>query len=552
MSVLSGIGRFFSTSAPAVNGSSVDYRPGLRSSTRPHELAYRDICEVLRAFYYSNGLYETLRAVRFGLTANAPHLKPIRNPVPAVVDFWGAHGFPKPLQLTTPAMQQRPEGEEAQQADDPLALAIEQVWTWSNWQRRMPECARFVGLYGEAYLKVTADQQRGRVWFELLEPCYVWDYEADERDYLTWIRLDVPKCETDYETGTVRRYTRTEVWSKDDNSYRIWETEGDAYGRPLNSLGATIPDGEGTLSELGIDFIPFVRIPFRELGDKRGLGAIQIAVESVIEADLSATNLHEMLYQDAEGAWVLKAVGLDANNRPLPPPVVSTAQNVTDAFGRLIQGTGASDNTVQVGKRSFWRLGGNQELQSVIPAVDYDAALAILQDHDSHLEKLMPALTYAKISELTGADLSGRAIRFKLTAAIDQVEEVRANLLAGLKQADMMALTLGQVNGIFDAGLGSFDKGSFEHGFVEQEVLPVSDFEEAQTRQAEASAMQSEQAAGLPLAEILRRAGYSDDQIVRVLDQQSQQVEQETAQQQAVAQAMGEQQQAQQPPGGQR
>jgi hypothetical protein len=351
VSVLSGIRRFFDGSATSVNGSAVDYRPGLARATEAPELSYRDLCDVLGAFYWNNGLYETLRAQRFGLAASAPNIKPIRNPVPAAIDFWGAHGFPNPLRVVTPAMQQRPPDEQPPAATDPLAVAIEQVWAWSNWQRRMPECARTTGLYGESYLKVAADRERGRVWFELIEPRYVWDYEADERDYLTWLRLDVPKCETNYETGERRRYTRTEVWSKDEGTYRIWEADGDAYGRPLNSLGATAD--EGTLAELGIDFLPFVRIPFRELGTKRGIGAVQLAIEAIVEADLAATNLHEMLYQDAEGAWVLKAVGVDAAGRPLPAPVVQKAATQTDAYGRVLAGTGqAADGSVSVGKRS--------------------------------------------------------------------------------------------------------------------------------------------------------------------------------------------------------
>jgi hypothetical protein len=245
-----------------------------------------------------------------------------------------------------------------------------------------------------------------------------------------------------------------------------------------------------------------------------------------------------MLYQDAEGAWVLKAVGVDAAGRPLPAPVVQKAATQIDAYGRVLAGTGqAADGSVSVGKRSFWPLGGNQELQSVIPAIDYDAALAILQDHDAHLEKLIPALTYTRISELTGADLSGRAIRFKLTAAIDEVIEVRANLLAGLKQADMMAVTLGQVNGILDPGLGRYEAGDFEHEFADADILPVSDYEQAQTRHEEAGAMQSEQTAGLPLAEILRRTGYSDEQITRVLDAAKQASDQAMERQRAIAAA---------------
>jgi hypothetical protein len=143
-----------------------------------------------------------------------------------------------------------------------------------------------------------------------------------------------------------------------------------------------------------------------------------------------------MVYQDAEGAWVVTANGTDAAGRPIPPMQVAAAQPTYDALGRQTgNGTGVqSDGSITVGKRSFWRLPGGYALQSVVPNIDFAGALAILQDHDTVLERLMPALAYARISEMSGGDLSGRAIRFKLTPFIDQVTGVRATALEKLSR----------------------------------------------------------------------------------------------------------------------
>jgi hypothetical protein len=161
----------------------------------------------------------------------------------------------------------------------------------------------------------------------------------------------------------------------------------------------------------------------------------------------------------------------------------------------------------------------------VVPNIDFAGALAILQDHDTVLERLMPALAYARISEMSGADLSGRAIRFKLTPFIDQVTGTRATALEKLAQADAMALTLGQVNGIpgFD-GIGSFDAGDFEHTFEDADIIPLSDLEEAQTEAMDAQAFATWTTAGLPEIEALQRAGYTKQEatrIVRVMTQQA-------------------------------
>ncbi len=493
MSIMTALGRFFGQyTASSSNGSAYPLRTHVEARTRPVELPPRELYALLRLFYLNVGLYDELARTSAIVGRSAPQVKSIRNTVPAVVDFFSTKLLPDPLTIVT------------EQAA--IIEPIEQVWRWSNWGQNRRLFSRYVALFGEGYLKVVANQERGRIYFEVISPEHVTEFETDERGYLVMIRLDVPRSER--QPGGMRRFTYTEAWSKADNLYRSWETDGDAAGRSTDDLGT--PLESFAITDLGIDFLPFTRSVFRDLGEPRGIGAVQLALEAIVEADLSATNLHSMVYQDAEGAWVLKSVGTDANGRPLPPPSMgAAAQDGTP--GRQ------SDDTIQVGKRSFWRLPGNQELQSVVADIDYAGSLAILQDHDQHLERLMPALAYSRISELTGGDLSGRAIRFKLTPAVDQVAEVRANAVAALIQADQIALTLAQVNGIpgFE-GVGSFDQGSFEHEFEDTDVIPAGEYETAQTLREQATAFSTFAAAGLPMA----------DNLTRVLDVTEEEAEQ--------------------------
>ena len=494
MSVLSSLTRTFGTLAGGANGTAYPLRTHVDYRIEPVELPPAALYALLKAFYLNNGLYDDLARANVALGRATAQIKAIRNPVPVVVNAWGAKLWPKPLTIVT------------KQAA--IVDPIETVWRWSNWRARRPMVARWTALYGESFVKVQADQTAGRVWFEYLEPQYVTDFEEDPRGYLVWVRLDIPKF-TEDAAGTRTLTTHTEVWSTDEQTYRRWETQGDASQRPIRQLGA--PAEEIAYSAFGIDFTPFVRIPFQEIGEKRGIGAVQLAIEAAVEADISATNLHAMLYQDGDGAWVATAAVTDQYGRPIPPMTVPNA-SVDGQNGRQ------SDGSVQVGKRSFWRLPGGYDLKSVVPEIDYEGALAILKDHDEQLERILPALAYARISELSGGDLSGRAIRFKLTPMVDQVEEVRATALDKLAQDDAMALTLGQVNGIsgFD-GIGSFDEGSFEHTFEDVEVIPVGDFEHAQTEAQESTAYSTWRAAGLPDIEALQRAGYTKQEATRIV-----------------------------------
>jgi hypothetical protein len=517
MSIRSFLPSLWGAASTTFNGSAFPYRQHVATRLDPVELPPAALYAVLRLFDLSNGVYDDLASASVTIGRATPTVKAIRNPVPAVCNAWEAKLWPEPLAIVT----------ENTTITDPL----EMVWRWSNWRASRPKVARWTALYGEAWIKVQADQRLGRVWFEYLEPAYV-----------RFVRVDIPKAE---ETDTGWKQTvLTEVWDAGAQIQRTWVTEGtldQVAGRRLKDLGA--PSEETPFSAYGIDFVPFVRIPFSDSGESRGIGAIQRALEPIAEADLSATNLHAMVYQDAEGAWVVKANGTLPDGRPIPPMQVANAAPTFDALGRQTgNGTGLqSDGTVDVGKRSFWRLPGGYELQSVVPDINYLGALAVLQDHDTALERLLPALAYARISEMGGADLSGRAIRFKLTPFIDQVTGVRATALEKLEQADMMALTLGKVNAIPGfQGIGDFESGAFAHDFEDRDIIPLSDLEHAESEQMRATAYGAWRTAGLPDVEALQRVGYSKADAARIARLATKESEQALERQQTLMAEQGD------------
>jgi hypothetical protein len=116
-------------------------------------------------------------------------------------------------------------------------------------------------------------------------------------------------------------------------------------------------------------------------------------------------------------------------------------------------------------------------------------------------------------------DLSGRALRYKLSASIDQATEVRAKLTDGLVRLDQIALTLGALVGLRGFGaLGRYEDGDFEHGFVETAILPESALEQAQTALAQGQAAQAMVTAGVPLGFAAKDAlALSEDDIAEML-----------------------------------
>lgn len=471
MTILSSLQRVFQ-GASLANGSAYPTGRLTNASTQPVELPHAELCRLLRTLYLSNGAYDDLSRSNVVLGRSSSAIISMFSPISTAIDFWESHTWPEPL---TPIAE-----------NEAIIPAIEALWKASNWTARKLVAANWAALFGESFVKVVGSREKRRVWFETLEPEYVTEFEEDSRGFLISVRVDVPRLETVNKVRT--RTTHTETWSTEEQLYRRWKSPGDASGRDLDDMGPPIE--EIPYSLLGIDFTPLVRTPFSN-PQGRGIGAVQLALEVVVAGDVAATNLHQMLFENAEGAWVATATGTDAGGRPLPPLRVAASEPTYDALGRQTSnGTGmGSDGTLSVGKRSFMRLPAGYDLKSVIPQVDYAAALAILVDHRAHLETLIPALAYSRISEMSGGDLSGRAIRYKLSSTVDQVLKVRATALEKLEQADAMALTLGQVNGVPGfQNIGSYDAGDFVHEFEPVDVIPVSESERAETEMAQSQA----------------------------------------------------------------
>jgi hypothetical protein len=64
-------------------------------------------------------------------------------------------------------------------------------------------------------------------------------------------------------------------------------------------------------------------------------------------------------------------------------------------------------------------------------------------------------------------------VRLLLSDAIDRWEEARGNAYAALTQADSMALTMGERNGLPGfTGIGTFEAGDFAHTLVGRPLVP--------------------------------------------------------------------------------
>jgi hypothetical protein len=416
---------------------------------------------VLMAYYNQNGLYQDLMANAFYLNEWHEAMKPLRNPANRSVEFFVNKIIPGVL----------PESLPIQTDNESIIDPIHQIWKWSNLNANKSPSVRWLSIYGDIFIHPTSNAEGSRVYHQFIEPQYVTNWSEDERGNITMSRIDIPLDE--------KGKTHTELWLPD--TYFIWEHNLGA-STPVKNLNGLIQTGD-SIEDYGIDFVPFVHAKFRDIGEKRGIGAFTHCLDKIDEANRMATRLHQLLFRYNKAIWAVMANSVDSEGMPLPPPTISA-----DALTQ-------EDDDIM-------RLPGTTSMDALIPDLKYQDALSILQDHMKEIEKDLPELAYY---ELVDQNLSGIAMARALGGAVSRAEEARANYEQALIRADEMALTMGVSLSIF-SGIGAFENGDFEHQFKHREIFEVSATEKA-------AALKNLFDSGVTGYDAMKLAGYADDEI---------------------------------------
>jgi hypothetical protein len=425
------------------NGSATGPAP----RTEQDQTGYVELYSLLWSMFFNNSYDDLTGPLETRFEGVSIH--PIKNPTARVVNFYSTHIWPGALREALPI--------EAE--NERIVEPIRQLWRWTNWGSQKQVFARRFALLGNPFIKVVGRDDRQRVFFQLIDESTVTDFEADERDNIKYIRLDI---ETLDERG--ERVIHVEVWDKETETYRQWVT--DQLYKPLEELGIAVE--EQPLQAFGIDFVPFVHAKFRDIGEPRGIGAVTLSLRKIWEADLIATSLHQRLFRYNKPDWVMSAASPEAGKYGAPPDL----SNVVDHAEQ-----------VQIDGETYYGLPAGWDLRSLVANVDYRSALAILQEHMRELEADMPELAWYRLREL--GQISGRAVRMLLSDPIANALEARGNAETALVKANMMALSMMQNFGLV-RDIGSFDAGDFEHGFEHRDIIPLNDMEEAESEYQQA------------------------------------------------------------------
>lgn len=443
----------------------------------------------LEACYLNSNLYDRLALLaqegteeRKDLTA----LRSLRNPAHRVVEFYAAK-----LRLDVDTIEY---GVDAVARQDNLKAAIKVINRASNWDAEERVSVRQFAWAGDLFIKVSNKEKNGEtvsVYLERMDPRHVTDFDKDERGFFTLLRIDTPKFRR-MDNGESEDYTLTEVWSKEDQLYSVYEhTEPtgsalDKLGTPEDTVlsGEYVPDEEGGYT--GYDFIPVVHAKARDIGSDRGLSVFAHAFGGIREGDRIATKLHDMLFPKI--LWVATV----ENGAPGELPEIEMESEATGGGKQWANGHRRYNAEQEARSGIALRLGedvarfsSGVKLEPKIPDRNFQAHSNALAEQVKEVERELPE---ASIDRLREMELSGVAMRTALGDVYDRYTEAFENFSSVMVRAYQMAFTVGQVlekEGFSEQEIGVYGT-EFDFAFVAPEPFPISVKEELDTQKVRA------------------------------------------------------------------
>lgn len=370
---------------------------------------------------------------------------------------------------------------------DPLGL----LWRQSNLDTTKQVLQRWGANLGTVGMRVvgrTADQpQDRRVTVQFDHPSRIVDYAVDDRGNATRVRLE---------------YIQTIGFAKEARDVEVVE-EYDEESFSITYDDAQQLEPEQRVNPLG--FCPYVVYRFDDDG-KGGFGrpchdGTQVIIDAI---NWALTNQGESIYEHEWPQWFLTASG--------PAPV-----------------------QVNMGKGKVWYVptvagGVPPSAEAIVPQIDYASVSEFIDKRKAEVRERQPETALGSLETVSG--LSGESYAKLLLSTEQKVMAARTNLQHALKRAAQMAFSYQILYGMTDFGTGTgsresadraFDAGKLDFEFAPAPVLPLTAADkslqidvETKRRGIDLANASTLQRLGLPDDEVLKEAGYTDEEIATI------------------------------------
>jgi hypothetical protein len=386
--------------------------------------------------YYHNTAYSSIakyasqQKEALKLYAN---IRPIYNPVYRLVNGYVANIWGGNLDFDTLEEGAIP----LLGLDEPLRVAIRQLWRWSNWDSKKNLCVRQGAMIGDSPVKVVGDVSRGKVRFEILDPMIIQEADFDPMGNLKavligYLRLDEAGREYLYQERITGESFATFKDGK-PHAYPDNQVYGQAVAQWTNPYG----------------FVPLVNIPHSDIGKRWGGSAYASVLPKIDELNDQASKTNDFIRIALNPVWY--AAGVQG-------PDELEFQEADEANGGLAVSVvyGPPDSHVT----------------PMVATADLAAGITNLDHLLAELNRDLPELALPDIREK--GDLTAPGVRAGFSDAIARYVEARGQYNDGLVRLHMMGISIGayhRFEGFEPFSLDSYAAGNLEHSIKERPVI---------------------------------------------------------------------------------
>lgn len=336
--------------------------------------------------------------------------------------------------------------------NEQLRAAIAMLWQWSNWGTRRQLAVRQGTSLGDAFIKVVDRPDAQRVYMQVRHPSQFTDVTWDNNGF-------IKRCVIEYEAidNNGKPYTYKEIITHPllhGGDGVLFETFKN--NKPFAYADNVIDENAAAAWEEDYDFVPVVHVPFQVTGAGWGAVAFMHALPKIVEADASASILHDQLGRLLNSP--LLAIGISASNiqfetKPDSVPVLA----------------------VEVPEKTPFQ-------PTVTPLIGNMNLLDALQAVNKQVEAVERDLPELRLSDALQSGMSGEALGRAFSDVAAAVADVRASFDSALVRVQQMAITIAAM-GRYDDVFSHFNKDSYQSGALDhyigqRPVLPRGSSEE--------------------------------------------------------------------------
>jgi len=364
-----------------------------------------------------------------------------------------------------------------------LRAAIAHGWLVSAWDTNKSAHVLHGTTLGDAALYIRDDIGHGEARIEVLHPSLLKHVSFDNRGYVKAYVIEERRLDENKRVATYRE--TCEHGEGEDIVFRTYRDNSPfAWEGNVNKSGERVAQWTEKYG-----FVPLVLT--QHINDGRTWGSSEIM------------KFYRKISAIDDQASILN----DSIRRVIDPDYQANIKK-GDSEITFTSGVATTDKPKpgREQRKIFWINNLQGRIEPIIVQINIaDTSANIKQMLDS-LEKDLPELRWYAISPAEQSNMSGKALRTLLGAAVDRATEARNNFLSSLSRAFEMALTIGIYNGVFPASLGTFDSGDFTHELHVDSAWGESVDEKAAT-------MAALTGAGMPAKSAMKLAGFTDQQI---------------------------------------